>query len=254
MLTIRLSNASFDESKDNISYFMKGDFFLGEITGKRAVWGTGEKNSIIKLRKISETQQELYLDLFRRTRPEDGAQRIWFGLVAFLQTIKLTSDSTSAMDWEHIPLDDELHAIINEALPDETDWKKNWRAASPTPVADDAAENAWQIILGSAHQRQSQALREIIARLERFLLTPKDAAAQWLAEDTEANQATAQSSDPIPTNALPLVKDPTDQKILEWVTQEPKLGDKDLAQRLGISRQAVNPRRRALEKMGYKVR
>jgi hypothetical protein len=54
--------------------------------------------------------------------------------------------------------------------------------------------------------------------------------------------------------ALPEVTDPTDKRILEWVTQDPDLKDKEIGQRLGISRQAVNPRRKKLEAMGYKVR
>lgn len=200
MLTIMLGNASFDESKENISYFMKGDFLLGEIPGKRAVWGTDINNCLIKLRKVTETRQELCLDLFRRTRPDEGAQRIWFGLVAFLQTIKLTSDSTSAMDWEHIQLDDELVSIINEALPDENEWKKSWKAGFPVYFSDDAtidreAESQWQIVVSRAQQRQDQAMRELIARLEKFLLTPHDAAAQWFAEDAQDAQDPAQSSD-----------------------------------------------------------
>jgi hypothetical protein len=200
MLTIMLGNASFDESKENISYFMKGDFLLGEIPGKRAVWGTDINNCLLKLRKVTETRQELCLDLFRRTRPDEGAQRIWFGLVAFLQTIKLTSDSTSAMDWEHIQLDDELVSIINEALPDKNEWKKSWKAGFPVYISDDAtfdreAESQWQIVVSRAQQRQDQAMRELIARLEKFLLTPHDAAAQWFAEDAQDAQDPAQSSD-----------------------------------------------------------
>jgi Winged helix-turn-helix DNA-binding len=53
----------------------------------------------------------------------------------------------------------------------------------------------------------------------------------------------------------PTVDDPTDQRILEWVTQDPKLTDTEIGQRLGgRSRAMVNARRRALEKAGYKVR
>jgi hypothetical protein len=53
---------------------------------------------------------------------------------------------------------------------------------------------------------------------------------------------------------LPPVEDPTDKRILEWVTDDPDIKDSEIAQRLGIKRQSVNTRRRALEKMGYKVR
>jgi hypothetical protein len=52
----------------------------------------------------------------------------------------------------------------------------------------------------------------------------------------------------------PPVTDPTDQRILAWVTEDPQLTDRDLAQRLGIHRQPVNERRRRLQAMGYKVR
>jgi hypothetical protein len=50
------------------------------------------------------------------------------------------------------------------------------------------------------------------------------------------------------------VTDPTDQRILAWVTEDPHLTDRDIAQRLGIHRQPVNERRRRLQAMGYKVR
>ena len=55
-------------------------------------------------------------------------------------------------------------------------------------------------------------------------------------------------------NGLPPVEDPTDQRILEWVTNDPDLTDTEIGQRLGISRQAVNTRRRRIETMGYIVR
>ncbi|MBN1890449.1 MAG: winged helix-turn-helix domain-containing protein [Thermoflexales bacterium] len=55
-------------------------------------------------------------------------------------------------------------------------------------------------------------------------------------------------------NCLPPIQDPTDARILEWVTKEPDLSDKELGQRLGISRQAANARRKKLQAMGYKVR
>ena len=54
--------------------------------------------------------------------------------------------------------------------------------------------------------------------------------------------------------ALPEIEDPTDQRIWEWIKEDPSITDTDIAQKLGISRQAVNPRRRSLEKMGYSVR
>jgi len=56
------------------------------------------------------------------------------------------------------------------------------------------------------------------------------------------------------TAALPPVTDPMDQKILQWVTEDPDLTDFHIGQRLGISRQAANTRRRRLQAMGYRVR
>jgi Winged helix-turn-helix DNA-binding len=53
---------------------------------------------------------------------------------------------------------------------------------------------------------------------------------------------------------LPAVTDPTDRQILDWVTADPTLKDQAIGQRLNISRQAANTRRRKLEAMGYKVR
>jgi hypothetical protein len=57
-----------------------------------------------------------------------------------------------------------------------------------------------------------------------------------------------------PAKTPPPVTDPTDQRILAWVTEDPHLTDRDIAQRLGIHRQPVNERRRRLQAMGYKVR
>lgn len=48
--------------------------------------------------------------------------------------------------------------------------------------------------------------------------------------------------------------DPTDIRILRMIEENPKLKDDEIASRLRISRQALNTRRRALEKAGYKVR
>jgi len=54
--------------------------------------------------------------------------------------------------------------------------------------------------------------------------------------------------------SLPPVTDPTDQRILEWITSDPDLTDREIGQRLSISRQAANTRRRKLGAMGYSVR
>lgn len=56
------------------------------------------------------------------------------------------------------------------------------------------------------------------------------------------------------TKLLPKIEDPTDQRIWAWLKDDPSLTDAQLAQRLKISRQAVNPRRKRLEAMGYPVR
>jgi hypothetical protein len=53
---------------------------------------------------------------------------------------------------------------------------------------------------------------------------------------------------------LPPVKDPTDKRILELVTKNPDLTDTEIGQQLYLCRSSVNPRRRSLEKSGYKVR
>jgi len=52
----------------------------------------------------------------------------------------------------------------------------------------------------------------------------------------------------------PKIEDPTDQRIWDIVQQDPSITDTALGQKLGIKRQNANARRRALEKMGYKVR
>jgi len=55
-------------------------------------------------------------------------------------------------------------------------------------------------------------------------------------------------------STLPPIEDPTDKRIFDLVTDDPDLTDKQIAQYLGITRQAVNSRRRRLKLMGYKVR
>lgn len=53
---------------------------------------------------------------------------------------------------------------------------------------------------------------------------------------------------------LPIIEDPTDQRIWGWIQEDPSISDTIIAQKLGITRQTVNTRRRSLEKMGYPVR
>ena len=48
--------------------------------------------------------------------------------------------------------------------------------------------------------------------------------------------------------------DPTDERILAIIQKNIKITDGEIAQQLNLSRQAVNTRRRALEKAGYTVR
>ena len=57
-----------------------------------------------------------------------------------------------------------------------------------------------------------------------------------------------------PKAALPEIEDPTDRRIWEWIKKAPSITDTDIAQRLRISRQAVNERRKSLKKAGYPVR
>jgi hypothetical protein len=53
---------------------------------------------------------------------------------------------------------------------------------------------------------------------------------------------------------LPPIEDPTDQRIWDWMRKDPTLTDVVLGARLGLTRQALNARRRSLAKMGYPVR
>lgn len=53
---------------------------------------------------------------------------------------------------------------------------------------------------------------------------------------------------------LPPIIAPTDQRIWDWIRDDPDLTDTQIGQRLGISRQAANSRRNKLKAMGYKVR
>ena len=52
----------------------------------------------------------------------------------------------------------------------------------------------------------------------------------------------------------PPVADPIDKQILAWVIEDPDLTDTQIGQRLDMSRQAANARRRRLQLMGYQVR
>lgn len=54
--------------------------------------------------------------------------------------------------------------------------------------------------------------------------------------------------------ALPPVMDEIDRRILEIVTDDPDLTDSQVGAKIGLTRGAVNPRRRALGKAGHRVR
>ena len=74
---------------------------------------------------------------------------------------------------------------------------------------------------------------------------------------TQQKPAEGEVAEPIPAEesvSIPPVTDPTDQRILEWVTEDPDLTDREIGLRLGISRQAANVRRGKLRAMGYTVR
>jgi DNA-binding CsgD family transcriptional regulator len=77
---------------------------------------------------------------------------------------------------------------------------------------------------------------------------------QQLVPRLSASCAAAAAGQLVRPQTLPPITDPTDQRILAWVTDDPHLTDRDIAQRLGIHRQPVNERRRRLQAMGYKVR
>lgn len=53
---------------------------------------------------------------------------------------------------------------------------------------------------------------------------------------------------------MPPIKDPLDQEILDLVTDDPDLTDEQIGDKVNLSRTAVNTRRRALQKAGYRVR
>ncbi|GIK10730.1 MAG TPA: winged helix-turn-helix domain-containing protein [Anaerolineales bacterium] len=53
---------------------------------------------------------------------------------------------------------------------------------------------------------------------------------------------------------IPLIEDPTDQRIWDLIKADPSITDSQIAAHIDITRQAVNQRRRSLEKMGYQVR
>jgi hypothetical protein len=52
----------------------------------------------------------------------------------------------------------------------------------------------------------------------------------------------------------PPIEDPTDQRIWDLIKKDPDIKDKEIVQKLGLTRQTVSTRRRALQKMGYPVR
>jgi hypothetical protein len=72
--------------------------------------------------------------------------------------------------------------------------------------------------------------------------------------DALPTENTGQTSQPLMV-MLPEITDPTDQRIWAIIQKDASITDSDIAQQLGnIGRQAVNYRRRGLEKMGYLVR
>jgi hypothetical protein len=71
---------------------------------------------------------------------------------------------------------------------------------------------------------------------------------------TQDGESGAGGADGADESKLPPITDHTDKRIWKWVRDDPDLLDQEIAQRLNISRQAVNARRNKLKAMGYRVR
>ncbi|HPI31675.1 MAG TPA: winged helix-turn-helix domain-containing protein [candidate division Zixibacteria bacterium] len=72
-----------------------------------------------------------------------------------------------------------------------------------------------------------------------------------LADDPADDRA---DREPAGVGGVPADLDDTDRQILDLATADPDLTDSQIGARLYLTRQAVNVRRRALEKMGFRVR
>jgi len=94
------------------------------------------------------------------------------------------------------------------------------------------------------------ALTQLSTRpLKEFLKGSKRILAEEIAVSIEVNP-----KHPGAVSVLPPIEDPTDRRIWDWIQDDPMITDGELAARAGLSRQAVNARRRSLAKMGYPVR
>lgn len=107
------------------------------------------------------------------------------------------------------------------------------RAADPPP--EDAAEG----------ERERGFTLENAATIVRYLVFLGVAV---------VDPSTQIPGDATPAGNLPTVTDPTDRRILEMVRKDPDLTDQAIGQQIGLSRQAVNARRRKLRAMGFRVR
>lgn len=80
----------------------------------------------------------------------------------------------------------------------------------------------------------------------------------------KAAEEVAKHQPPPPTANLPTlaavgavlrpVEDELDRRILQMVTEDPDLKDEEIGREIGLTRQAVNARRKRLQAMGHKVR
>lgn len=90
---------------------------------------------------------------------------------------------------------------------------------------------------------------------------PETAQDEGVHPQSDAKPSDEQARAPGPGNLQP-IEDPTDKQIYDLVHGDPDLTDAQVAAKLKvrnargepITRQSVNTRRRALQKMGYKVR
>ena len=76
----------------------------------------------------------------------------------------------------------------------------------------------------------------------------------WRAWTDEPLQPSNTQAARVGAIALPKIKDPTLERYWNTLKDNPSITDKDLAQKMGVSRQTANKRRRTLEEMDYRVR
>jgi hypothetical protein len=237
-----------------------------------AAWGVG--NCLFTVRAVDVMTTEWQLVRFKLQPADSQVRSVWgkigelFSQVGWIPFFESNFVDPIFGGFDHLTTEE-------EQLPAETAWKEAHRqkhleeatvrsqlikatlyavgmpahVKSADELLPDIETNAWTTFLQDVEHRNVEArLRAVVADK-----ATEEAVAEFFASLATDTLLLHQSLQQPETQPQP-VTDPTDQRILDLVRKDPDLRDADIGRQLNLSRQAVNKRRRQLQRMGYKVR